>query len=126
MIQVKMIQVQKHGKHQGANSKSGTDKVMTVRTSCTTVTFQRPFMLPSMGHTHPAGTYKVSMNDEAVSCTPFVNLKRIATHIHTPALSMMASAKQVFEISSEELSIAVEQDVRRKTTVHYQASEMRA
>jgi hypothetical protein len=45
---------------------------MTVRSSNTTVTFQRPFTMPSVTGRQPAGTYRVFMDDEdtpGIVCT---------------------------------------------------------
>jgi hypothetical protein len=87
---------------------------MVIRRSETTVTFRHPFTMPSVEGRQPAGTYRVVMDDDDVAVSPFAITRRIATHLHTPALSMKAVVGNVFTITATELSIAIEEDRQRE------------
>jgi hypothetical protein len=86
---------------------------MAVRTSETTVTFTRSFSLGAMDRPQPAGTYRVVMDDDEVPGVSFVALRRIATFLHTPALSIAGPGKsEVFHIGAGELAAALDDDGR--------------
>jgi hypothetical protein len=86
---------------------------MVVRTSETTVTFTRDFSLGAMDKPQPAGTYRIVMDDDEVPGVSFVALRRIATFLHTPALSMTESVKSdVFHVGANELAAALDEDGR--------------
>ncbi len=88
---------------------------MAIRRTETTVTFRNPFTLPSIEGCHPAGTYRVVTEDDAVTIGPFAVTTRIATHLHTPALSLMPAAGNVFTIPATELQAAIEEDRQLET-----------
>ncbi len=83
---------------------------MAIRRSETTVTFRHPFTMPSVDGRQPAGTYRIVTVDDEVAVIPFAITTRIATQLHTPALSMKAAVRNVFTISTAELAIAIEED----------------
>jgi hypothetical protein len=87
---------------------------MVTRRSETTVTFRHPFTMPSVEGRQPAGTYRIVTDDDEVAVIPFAITRRIATHLHTPALSMKATVRNVFTITTTELSIAIEEDRQRE------------
>jgi hypothetical protein len=104
--------------------------IMTVRSSNTTVTFQRPFTIPSINGCHPAGTYRVFMEDEEAPGISFVASRRIATRLHIPALSMhplsdTTKTRQVLSISAAELSAVIEHDHPPETYSARQRAEIR-
>jgi hypothetical protein len=86
---------------------------MAIRRSETTVTFRYPFTMQSVEGCQPAGTYRIVTDDDEVAVTPFAITRRVATHLHTPALSMRAAVGNVFTISDAELAIAIEEDRQR-------------
>jgi hypothetical protein len=97
---------------------------MGIRRTETTVTFRHPFKMPSVDGLQPAGTYKIVTDDDAVAITPFAITTRIATHLHTPALSLKPAARNVFTISTAELLVAIEQDRHLEATSQVQDTEI--
>ncbi len=95
---------------------------MMIRTIETTVTFSRPFLMPSLPGHQPAGTYRLVMDDLEIgldglgnadgSGNVFINRKRLATQLHVPALSMFKIARKIVDISDAELTMAIEADSR--------------
>lgn len=83
---------------------------MSVRTIETTVTFKRPFTLPSIDGPQPAGTYRLVMDEEEILGLSFLAFHRTATMLHTPAISMSGRPDQVFSVTSTELAAALEAD----------------
>jgi len=87
---------------------------MAVRTTETTVTFKRPFTLPSVDSPQPAGTYRLVMDEEEIPGLSFLAFHRTATMLHTPAissaLSMSGRPSQVFPVNAAELAAALEAD----------------
>ncbi len=87
---------------------------MSVRTTETTVTFKRPFTLPSVDSPQPAGTYRLVMDEEEILGLSFLAFRRTATMLHipaiSPALSISARPNQVFPVNSAELAPALEAD----------------
>ncbi len=85
---------------------------MAVRTSETTVTFRREFTLGSLDHPQPAGTYRIVMTDEELPGVSFLAYRRVATYLHTPALSTSGPTAEVFTITMNELTAALDDDQR--------------
>jgi hypothetical protein len=88
---------------------------MAIRRNETTVTFRYPFTMPSVVGRQPAGTYRIVTDDDEVAVIPFAITTRVATHIHTPALSIEAAVRNVFTITATELAIAIEKDRQRES-----------
>lgn len=85
---------------------------MTICTSETTVTFSRAFTLGSLDHPQPAGTYRIVMADEELPGVSFLAYRRVATYLHTPALSAAGPKAEVFTITMNELAAALDDDQR--------------
>lgn len=83
---------------------------MTVRTTNTQVTFTRPFTLSAFDVRQPAGTYRVAVDEEEIAGLSFLAYRRIATMLHTPAVSARSGRHQVFEVDPEELAAALDAD----------------
>ena len=83
---------------------------MSVRTMETAITFRRPFRLNPVDDRQPAGTYRLEIDEEEILGLTFVAYRRIATMLHTPAISVASGRCQVFEIDSAELAAALEAD----------------
>jgi hypothetical protein len=98
---------------------------MAIRRSETTVTFRYPFTMPSVEGRQSAGTYRIVTDDDEVAITPFAITRRVATHLHTPALSMKAAVRNVFTITAAELAIAIEEDRQRESVSLLHGSETR-
>ena len=58
---------------------------MTIRTTTTTVTFRRPFLLKSAERTTPAGDYRVVTDEELIEGVSFLAYRRVMTAIFLPA-----------------------------------------
>ncbi|WP_026606787.1 hypothetical protein [Methylocapsa acidiphila] len=85
---------------------------MSVRTTETTVTFKRPFTLPSVDGPQPAGTYRLVLDEEEILGISFLAFRRMATMLHTPAISVSGGPDQVFALTSTELATALEADAQ--------------
>lgn len=85
---------------------------MTIRTSETTVTFRRAFTLGSVDRPQPAGTYRIVMADEELPGVSFLAYRRVATYLHAPALSVAGPKTEVFTITMNELTAALDDDLR--------------
>jgi hypothetical protein len=89
---------------------------MAVPAAETTVTFKRPFTLPSVDSPQPAGTYRLVMDEEEILGLSFLAFRRTATMLHipamSPAISISARPNQVFPVSSMELAAAMEADAQ--------------
>ena len=83
---------------------------MTVRTTETTVTFRRPFMLGTFDSPQPAGTYRLVIEEEDIPGLTFLAYRRTATMLHIPAISISGHLEQVFFVGSAELAAALEAD----------------
>jgi hypothetical protein len=91
---------------------------MSIRTTEMTITFRHPFTIPSINGRQPAGTYRLVLDDHETPDSPFVALRRIATHLHIPALSMTPYIKQIFNVAAAELSAAVREDEEQVAVAH--------
>ena len=79
---------------------------MTVRTSCTTVTFTRPFFLGGVDAEQPAGTYKIETDEEPVEGLSFLAYRRVSTTIFLPSLPGGTVSGRVVTIDRSELKAA--------------------
>lgn len=77
---------------------------MNIRTTETTVTFGRPFNLQAFDGTLPAGNYRLVIDEEEIVGLSFLAYRRIATMLHTPALSAIKGKHQVFQTDERELT----------------------
>ncbi|MEZ0212519.1 MAG: hypothetical protein ACAH27_06150 [Xanthobacteraceae bacterium] len=83
---------------------------MSIRTRDTTVTFLHPFTLSATEGEQPAGTYRLVVDEEEIPNISFLAYRRIATMLHTPALSAPGGSGQVFMVKPEALARALEAD----------------
>lgn len=89
-----------------------------VRTTETTVTFRRPFMMGGFDSPQPAGTYRLVVEEEDISDLTFLAYRRTATMLHVPAVAASSHSEQVFLVSSAELAAALEADEQASPTDH--------
>ena len=80
------------------------------RTTETTVTFRRPFLLPPLEAPQPAGTYRVVVDDDEVPGLSFLAFRRTATMLALPAVTDTGGASQLVTISPEDLEAALARD----------------
>jgi hypothetical protein len=83
---------------------------MTLRTSTKTVTFSRPFSLPGLDETQPAGTYTVQTDEEPIEGLSFLAYQRIATVIFLPLRHRGTGSFQAIPGTPEALDAAQVQD----------------
>lgn len=62
---------------------------MMVRPKETMITFGRPFELSSFDRPQPAGTYRLSIDEEEILDLSFLAYRHTATLLHTPAISII-------------------------------------
>ncbi len=87
---------------------------MTLRTSCTTVTFTRPFLLKGIDAEQPAGTYRIETEEEALEGLSFLAYRRVSTTIFLPTLPGSAVSGRVVTIDPLELEAAQAGDASRR------------
>jgi hypothetical protein len=83
---------------------------MTSRTTTKTITFSRPFSLPGLDETQPAGTYTVQTDQEPIEGLSFLAYRRIATIIFLPLRHGGTGSFQAIPVTPEALDAAQEQD----------------
>jgi hypothetical protein len=79
---------------------------MTLRTSTKTVTFSRPFSLPGLDETQPAGAYTVRTDEEPIEGLSFLAYQRIATVIFLPLRHGGTGSFQAIPVTPEALDAA--------------------
>ena len=84
---------------------------MTVRTKNSEITFTRPFRLKNLDGEQPAGTYHLVVDEEEILGLSFLAYRRVATMLHTPAISVRGGPHQVFAIDPRELASALDADL---------------
>ncbi len=85
---------------------------MTTRTTETTVTFNHPFKLEPFDQPQPAGTYRLTIDEEEIAGISFLAYRRSATILHTPAVSVGNRTRQLVPVKSWELEAALAKDLR--------------
>ncbi|MEJ1158942.1 hypothetical protein [Prosthecomicrobium sp. N25] len=75
-----------------------------------TVTFTRPFELASLEGAHPAGTYRLSIDEEEIEGLSFAAYRRVATHLFLPSMGEAREARQMVTIDKIELEEAIARD----------------
>ncbi len=85
---------------------------MTVRTTESTVTFNNPFKLDSFDRPQPAGTYRLTIDEEEIAGISFLAYRRAVTMLHTPAISAGSRTRQLVPVESWELEAALAKDLR--------------
>jgi hypothetical protein len=83
---------------------------MTTRTSETTVTFRRPFLLSGFDAPLPAGDYRVETEEERIEGLSTAAYRRTATVLRLPARSGPAHLTRAMTLDPEELRAALELD----------------
>lgn len=85
---------------------------MNIRSTETTVTFKHPFNLQAFEGEQPAGIYRLVIDEEEIIGLSFLAYRRIATMLHTPALSALDGKHQVFQTNPSEIEAALRTDGR--------------
>ncbi len=83
---------------------------MPVRTTETTVTFKRPFILPELEGPQPAGTYRLFTDEEEISGLSFLAFRRIGTMLRLPSLATSGRPEQMISIDADDLAAALTAD----------------
>jgi hypothetical protein len=83
---------------------------MPVRTTETTVTFKRPFILPEFEGPQPAGTYRLVTDEEEISGLSFLAFRRIGTMLRLPSLATSGRPEQMISIGADDLAAALTAD----------------
>ena len=83
---------------------------MTMRTTSTTVTFRRPFLLRGFDRPQVAGTYTVETEEKLLEGLSFPAYRRIVTLIHLPAQPGHAMISETVVIDPSDLESALARD----------------
>ncbi len=80
---------------------------MMVRTVESTVAFNHPFRLISVDTILPAGEYRLVTDEEEIPGLSFIAYRRIATMLHTPAISVRHGDRTCLSINQTDLEAAL-------------------
>ncbi|MQP67903.1 hypothetical protein GE253_21530 [Niveispirillum sp. SYP-B3756] len=83
---------------------------MPIRTTEMTVTFERPFALASFDRLLPVGMYLLEIDEEEISSLSFSAYRRTSARLHTPAIGVLSSIRQVLPIDTRELEAVLKAD----------------
>jgi hypothetical protein len=83
---------------------------MTMRTSRSTVTFNRPFLIDGFSERQPAGDYRVDIDEEMIESLSFLAYRRAAAFIHLPAISASQGTTQVVTMTPTALDALISQN----------------
>ena len=83
---------------------------MASRTTETTVTFTRPFLLPPLEAPQPAGVYRLLIDEDEVPGLSFLAFHRTATMLALPAIGAAAGRSQIVTVRPDDLEAALERD----------------
>ena len=83
---------------------------MTIRTSETTVNFNRPFLLGDYEDELPAGDYTVEFDEELLGGVSFPAYRRTRTLIHLPPKPGYPNGTRKLTTTALDLRIALERD----------------
>ena len=94
---------------------------MTTRTTVTTVTFKRPFVLGDFDETQPAGVYRVETDEELLEGVSFPAYRRTLTMIHLHASPGHPGRTQMLDINPKDLEAALEREKESSVPVEVQS-----
>ena len=84
---------------------------MIERTTLTSVTFTKEFVLREAEGIQPPGTYRVEVVEEPLDTVTFLAYRRVSTTIALPAVGTAALKRQIIPTSAQELEAALLKDV---------------
>ena len=83
---------------------------MATRTSKSTVTFRKPFVLEGFEEMLPAGVYSIETDEELLEGISFPAYRRVLTLIHLPATPSHPGVTRTLTIDHKELDQALQRD----------------
>ena len=83
---------------------------MAMRTTETTVTFSRSFTLTSVDGVQPAGTYRLSVDEQEIEGLSFRAFQRVSTMLHLPANPAPGRKRELVQVDPQELAGALAAD----------------
>jgi hypothetical protein len=86
---------------------------MTIRTTRTTVTFNRAFVLAGLDEEQPAGVYDIETDEERMEGLSFSAYRRVQTLIHLHPKTGNPTLIQTMKIDPDELDAALQRDQAR-------------
>jgi hypothetical protein len=83
---------------------------MTIRTTQTSVTFARPFVLSGLEGEQPAGVYDIETDEERLEGLSFSAYRRVQTLIHLHPKTGNPNLTQTISIDADALEAALQRD----------------
>ena len=83
---------------------------MAMRTTRTSVTFRRPFLLPGLDDEQPAGVYEIETDEERVEGLSFSAYRRVETWIHLHPKTANPTLTQTMKVDADELQALLRRD----------------
>lgn len=99
---------------------------MNVRTHETMVTFEHPFRISGTEGMLPPGTYRVVIDEEQILGLSFIAYRRVATMLHTPAVSAPQGRSESLTIDAAALDAALLRDRQQLVESHEASSSVAA
>ena len=81
-----------------------------MRTRDLTVTFRHPFSLKPLSGPQPAGTYRLTVEDEAIDSLTVVAFRRTATLLEVPSMGAHSLSRRSVSVDQDELTAALAAD----------------
>ena len=76
---------------------------MAMRTTITTVTIKKPFLLTGITGKQPAGNYEIELGEQLINDAAFLAYRRMSTQIHLSANETGSGVAQLVPIDPMEL-----------------------
>lgn len=80
------------------------------RSTESTVTFRHPFVVSPLHRPLPAGTYRLTVDEDEIAGLSFIAYQRTATLLHIPAIGTSMNTEQYVQIDHLELDVALLKD----------------
>ena len=90
---------------------------MTIRTTETAITFQRPFALDGSDRVYPAGSYRIVTDEELIDGLSFLAYRRVSTMMFVPGSSPGGGSVEMMVVSPAELEAAQRRDVENACSI---------
>jgi hypothetical protein len=88
-----------------------------VKSTETTVTFRKPFVLSALDAPQPAGTYRLLTDDEEIGGINSPGLRRVGTLLQIPRIASSSPNYQLIPVDPAELQAALDAETRESKVI---------
>jgi hypothetical protein len=86
---------------------------MTSRSADSIVTFKHPFVIGLHGSAFPAGSYRLTVEEELIEGLSFAAFRRTLTVLEVPAIGVPSAIRQYINVTQDDLDTTLLEDSRR-------------